>query len=135
MVRKASMEDYLGEIYKISEENRFAKEVSSVDIARNLDVSKASVSEMMRKLAKTGLVRCERYSKIRLTLEGSKEASKIIHHHRVIEYFLREVLKCSIKDVHDEAHRLEHAFSDSTIRKLDRFLGNPKISPYGDKIR
>ena len=132
-MQKKTAEDYLGAIYRNSEEKQ-ADGISSIDIAKDLNVSKPSVSEAIRKLKDMDLVIAEPYSKIFLTDEGKKLAKKIIHNHRVIEYFLRETLKCDLNTIHNEAHKLEHALSDDTIERLDSFLGNPKISPYGKRI-
>lgn len=132
-MQKKTVEDYLASIYRIHEQ-KDQEGVSCVDIANNLKITKASVSEAVRKLKNEGLVEAEPYSKIFLTEKGEKQAKEIIHNHRVIEYFLKETLKCELEIVHKEAHNLEHALSKSTIKKLDSFLGNPKISPYGKKI-
>ena len=36
--------------------------------------------------------------------------------------------------VHDIAEELEHVSSHELIKKLDNYLGNPKIDPHGDPI-
>ncbi|MDP2749793.1 MAG: metal-dependent transcriptional regulator, partial [Nanoarchaeota archaeon] len=110
------------------------KKVKAVDIAKELKISRASVSAMVKKLAKMKYVDANLYSKISMTKKGEKEARRIMHNHRVIEVFLTDVLGYDLKKVHNEAHRLEHAFSESSIRKLDEFLGNPTISPFGKRI-
>lgn len=132
MMRTQSREDYISTMYLLAQDSD--EGISLTDIARKLKVSKASVSEMIRKLSEERYVSFKRYSKIHLTPDGIKEGQRIVHNHRVIEYFLKIVLKCNVKDIHDEAHKLEHAFSQSTIRKLDNFLGNPKVAPSGLKI-
>ncbi len=134
MIGRISREDYLGVIYSLSEGEPEKGDVSSVDIAKKLGVSKASVSEMMKKLSSNKYVLYGKYSKIRLTEKGMKKAKKIIHNHRIIEFFLKEVLKCDLRKIHEEAHKLEHAFSDYTIKKLDNFLGNPKIGLNEEEI-
>lgn len=133
MVQKKTVEDYLSVIYKLQESSD-KHEILSKNIAATLSISKASVSEMLKKLAKQEFINSERYSKVSLTKTGVREAKRITHNHRVIEYFLKEVLKCQLNKVHTEAHKLEHAFSDETLRKLDGFLGNPMVSPYGKRI-
>ena len=132
-MQKQTVEDYLSVIYKLQESSD-RQEVLSKDIAATLGISKASVSEMLKKLANNHYINSERYSKISLTKKGVREAKRITHNHRVIEYFLKEVLRCPINKIHTEAHKLEHAFSDETLRKLDIFLGNPVVSPYGKRI-
>ena len=36
--------------------------------------------------------------------------------------------------IHEEAHRLEHAFSEESIAKLNSILNNPKYCPHGKPI-
>lgn len=132
---KHTVEDYLKTIFSINEKQQDKdKGIHPVDIANYLKVKKSSVSAAIQKLSKEGFVTVEPYSPVFLTEKGLKEAHCITHNHRVIEYFLKEILRCDTSSIHEEAHKLEHAFSESTIRKLDTFLGNPKISPHGKKI-
>ncbi len=130
-----SIEDYLRTIYSLYEklENK-AKGVKSVDIAKELEISKPSVSNMVKKLIAKKYLKAKPYSDIYFTKKGLKEAKRIMHNHRVIEVFLRNILGCDIKRIHEEAHKLEHTFSEYTIRKLDKLLNNPKVSPEGKKI-
>lgn len=127
----ANREDYLRGLY-ILEENK--GEIKSIDLASYLNVSKPSVSEMMRQLNGEGLVSYKKYSKLKFTLKGRRLAQKLTSKHRIIELFLKDVLKISPKNVHREAHRLEHAFSDESMAKLRKLLGNPKKDPHGKRI-
>ena len=134
-MEKRSIEDYLRTIYYLYEkEESESKGVKSVGIAKELGVSKPSVSEMVGKLVKKGFVKANPYSNISFTKKGLKESKRVMHNHRVIEVFLRDILKYDLSKVHEEAHRLEHAFSEESIKRLDKFLGNPKISPLGKLI-
>lgn len=133
-MNKETIDDYLKAIYKIYCESGEINKIHLVDIAKALDVKKSSASSVIKKLTSEKYLKSEPYKAISLTKKGFDEAKRITHNHRVIEYFLNETLKCDLKNVHNEAHALEHAFSDDTIRKLDDFLGNPKMSPYGKKI-
>ena len=36
--------------------------------------------------------------------------------------------------IHQEAHRLEHAFSKETLRRIDNILNNPRMMPTGKNI-
>ena len=127
----ASREDYLRGLYILEEEKG---ELKSIDLAHYLNISKPSVSEMVRELNKEGLVSHKKYSKLKFTTKGKKIAQKLTSKHRLIELFLKNVLKIDSKNVHDEAHRLEHAFSDESITKLRKMLGNPKKDPHGKPI-
>ncbi|MBU0614749.1 MAG: metal-dependent transcriptional regulator [Nanoarchaeota archaeon] len=127
-----SKEDYLRVMYELYETEKAG--IKSVDVADKLNVSKSSVSQMIRKLNKGGLVFSEPYSKLRFTDKGLNEARRIMHNHRVIETFLKNVLEYDLSKVHEEAHCLEHAFSEDSIKRLDKFLSHPKKSPYGRVI-
>ena len=127
----ANREDYLRGLYILEEEK---KEIRSIDLAHYLKVSKPSVSEMLRELNKSGLILFKKYSGFRFTAQGRKVAKRLTYKHRIIETFLKNVLKIGEDNVHEEAHKLEHAFSDESIEKLKKFLGNPKIDPHGKPI-
>lgn len=130
-----STEDYLRTIYSLYEEQEDKSTgIKSINIAKELKISKASVSSMVKKLIFKKYLKAKPYSDIYFTKKGLKEAKRIMHNHRVIEVFLKNILNCDIKRIHKEAHRLEHTFSEYTIRKLDKFLNNPKFSPMGKEI-
>jgi len=128
---KKTREDYLRAIYYFQEQG---KSVRSVDIAKYLEISKASVSEMLKKLIKGKYIKMAPYSEITFTAKGLQEAKKLTYKHRVIEVFLKDILHCPLKNIHQGAHELEHAFSDSNIKKLAKFLNNPQYCPDGKKI-
>ena len=127
----ANKEDYLRGLYILEEEKG---EIKSIDLAHYLNVSKPSVSEMVRELNEEGLVSYKKYSKLNFTPKGRRIARKLTSKHRIIEIFLKNVLKIRPKSIHQEAHRLEHSFSDESISKLRKFLGNPKMDPHGKPI-
>jgi len=134
-VKQKSAEDYLRTIYSLYEkEEDKGRGVKSVDVSKGLNISKPSVSEMLKKLSRRGLIEFEPYSNIFLTNRGMKGARRVMHNHRVIEVFLRKVLGYELSKVHEEAHKLEHAFSEESIKRLDRFLKNPKVCPHGKTI-
>ncbi len=108
--------------------------VKSVDIAKYLGVSKPAVSEMLKKLKKQKLIIMSPYSKISLSLKGFKEARKLTYKHRVIELFLKEVLHYDENQLHQEAHKLEHAVSDELAVKISALLNKPQYCPCGHKI-
>ena len=126
-----SKEDYLRALYILEEEKG---QIKSIDLAHYLDVSKPSVSEMVRGLSKEGLVSYKKYSKPKFTPKGRKIAQKLTSKHRLIELFLKNILKINSKNLHQEAHRLEHAFSDESVARLRKLLGNPKRDPHGKPI-
>ncbi|MEK6946465.1 MAG: metal-dependent transcriptional regulator [Nanoarchaeota archaeon] len=124
-------EDYLRAIYLMEERRSNAK---SIDLADYLKVSKPSVSEMMQRLSGEGMISYKKYSGIKFTPKGRRIASKLTAKHRVIELFLKNVIKTNSAKIHQEADRLEHAFSDESVLKLRKLLGNPKKDPHGKLI-
>jgi len=130
-MQSISEEDYLRGIYHLMEENH---QVKSVQLADYLNISKPSVTEMLQHMDKEQLISYKKYSKLELTGKGQMIAKKLTFKHRVIETFLKDILKVHTKGIHEEANRLEHAFSDDSIKKLRKFLGNPKTDPHGKPI-
>ncbi len=125
-------ENYLKAIYHLSEHGR--KEVSTNSIADALDTKPASVTDMLKKLAEKELINYRKYKGVTLSKAGSKDALKIIRKHRLWEVFLVEKLNFNWDEVHDIAEQLEHIKSPILIKRLDKFLGSPKVDPHGDPI-
>ena len=124
-------EDYLKAVYEIEQAGAAA---ATTDIAAALGIAAASVTGMLQRLARLGLVRVERYRGARLTVSGRQIALQLIRRHRVIESYLTGRLGYSWDDVHDEAERLEHAASPELIERMARALGNPTADPHGAPI-
>lgn len=129
---RQNQEDYLRAIFYQYEKGN--SNINSVAIAKHLDISKAAVSKMLKRLVKQKLIKMEPYSCLTLTNQGLRESKKLTFKHRIVEVFLADILKVNKNVIHKEAHELEHAFSDNTINKLANFLDNPKICPDGKNI-
>lgn len=125
-------ENYIKAIFHLSEEGDEA--ISTNDIAKAVNASAASVTDMLKKLKQKKLVTYEKYRGVRLTAAGDKIAKGVIRKHRLWEVFLVEKLGYSWDRIHDIAEQLEHIQSDELIDKLEKFLGNPKFDPHGDPI-
>lgn len=128
---KATEEEYLRAFYYLEKKNGVAR---STDMASYLKISKAGVSEMLRSLSMRGLLTAKPYAPAKLTQKGLSLAKRMTFKHRVLETFLFEKLGVPAKSVHEEASRMEHAVSDSTLRRLYEFLGRPKTDPHGSPI-
>lgn len=133
MINKTK-EDYLRTIYHIQEEKQIKTGVSSVYISKYLNVSKSTVSEMLRKLMKEHIIQPFSYGKIKLTRKGLIHAIDITKKHRLIEAFLSDVLRIKQRNIHDEAHRLEHAFSKASLDSMSKLIKNKKTCPHGKPI-
>ena len=130
MISRAT-EDYLKAIYHFSADGG---KVSTSRLAKHMDCSAASVTNMLQKLAELKLVVYEPYQGVALTSAGKNIALEILRHHRLIELYLSEVLGYSWDKVHEEAEQLEHVISEEFEEKIDRALGHPTIDPHGDPI-
>ena len=124
-------EDYLKVIYEIEQGGAPA---ATNDIAAQLGIAPASVSGMLQRLARLGLVRVERYRGARLSATGRQVALQLLRRHRIIESFLVTSLGFGWDDVHEEAERLEHAASAELVERMAAALGHPTEDPHGAPI-
>ena len=127
-----AIEDYLRAVFVLEERK---VNVKSKDLSEYLGVSKNTVSQMLYKMSSEGLVVFKKYSRnIKLSKKGLALAKNLTFKHRLIEKFLVDVLKRSPEKVHFEAHKLEHAFSNESIKAMEKLLGNPALDPHGREI-
>jgi DtxR family transcriptional regulator, Mn-dependent transcriptional regulator len=126
-----AIEHYLREIYKLGQAG---DPVSVTALAKAQQVSPASASAMVKKLAALELAEHAPYGGITLTAAGERVALEVIRHHRLLELYLAETLGVGVADVHDEADRLEHAISEELEARIDEALGFPTHDPHGDPI-
>jgi DtxR family Mn-dependent transcriptional regulator len=124
-------EDYLKIILELGGD--LAK-VSNKQIVASLNVSPASVSEMITKLVKQGLATHTPYQGIQLTQAGIVSAAKLVRNHRLWEVFLMKQLAYPYDALHKEAEALEHATTDDMANRLEYLLKQPKFCPHGGVI-
>lgn len=127
-------EDYLKAIYYLAEQQADNKAISTNDIARKIDISAASVSDMIKRLSQKKILNHIKYQGVTLTEMGRKHAVYLIRKHRLWETFLVKKLKFSWDEVHEIAEQLEHIQSPKLVEKLDAFLDYPTHDPHGDPI-
>lgn len=128
-----AVEDYLKIIYHLS---RGEDRVSTGQIAEELAISPASVTDMVQRLAAENppLLDYKKHQGVALTEVGMKAALETIRHHRLLELFLHEVLGFSWDQVHDEAERLEHVISEEFEERVAAVLGDPQRGLHGEPI-
>ena len=127
-----SEENYIKAILSINLEKNSI--VSTNEIAKILETSAASVTEMIKKLQDKKLVIYEKYKGVKLSKAGRIKAFEILRKHRLWETFLVNKLDFSWGEVHDVAEQLEHIKSEKLTDKLDHFLNYPKFDPHGEPI-
>lgn len=124
-------EDYLKAIYKLQ---LGSEAVSTNELAAAMDVTPASATNMVKRLAKMELAVHRHYHGVALTAAGEKVALEIIRHHRLLELYLREVMGYDWEALHTEAEHLEHHISEDFENRIDALLGYPTRDPHGDPI-
>ena len=128
-----SIQDYLKRIYELTSSGGKA---STSQLAAALEISPASVTNMLQKLSKTQppYITYRKHQGVQLTETGRLAALKIIRRHRLIEHYLVEKLGYTWDEVHAEAEILEHAMSSLLESRIDAALGHPGFDPHGDPI-
>jgi DtxR family Mn-dependent transcriptional regulator len=125
-----SVGDYLKAVWSLGRDGP----VTTGGLAARLGVAPASVSGMVVRLHRLGLLAHVPYHGVSLTAEGNRQALRLVRRHRLLETFLVERLGYAWDEVHAEAEVLEHAVSDRFIDRLSRLLGEPTHDPHGDPI-
>lgn len=115
-------EDYLEAIYRLTQENAADEGVRSVDVAEQLDVSKASVNKALSTLKDAGFVEQNRYGRVQLTDEGKKYGAHVWQCHRALRTFLMRDLGVSPEVADVEACQMEHALSHDTQKRWIDYL-------------
>ncbi len=115
----ASKQDYLETILDFAAESG---QVRSIDIARTLGVSRASVNKSLGVLKESGLIEHEHYGDVKLTEKGLKAARQVRARHNNLKLFLIDVLGVSPETAENDACRMEHAICRETATKLEDYL-------------
>ena len=85
----SSLEDYIEAVYSIYIKDN---KVKAVDVARRLNVSRASVTEALQKLEQIGLINYGHYGTISVTDDGVKKAKEVIKKHETLSDFFENIL-------------------------------------------
>lgn len=126
-----AMEDYLKAIYRIEHDGQ---PVTTQRLADDLQISGASVSNMVKRLNDLKLLVHNPYRGVSLTPAGTAVALEVVRHHRLLELYLSQALGFDIDQVHQEADRLEHHVSEELEARMEKALGFPEFDPHGHPI-
>lgn len=119
MVNNESMEMYLETILIF--EKRYGH-AHVTDIAKELKVSKPSVTKATKYLREQGYVDKEPYGSIVLTEKGREVAERIYRNHGLITRFLEKSLHMKPEDAANDACRIEHVVSENMIEAIEDYL-------------
>ena len=118
-----ALENYLKIILELNE-NKGEARVTGISI--RLGVTKATVSQTVKKLMKYGLAEKDTNGSILLTDAGKTKAIEIRNRNLVIKGFLTEVLGVDKQVSEKDACKMEHLVSCETLEKLEGYLLKPK---------
>jgi Mn-dependent DtxR family transcriptional regulator len=116
--RSESTEDHLERIHDLVESKGYAR---VTDIAEALQLSRSTVSNMVRRLAKRGYVNYERYRGFTLTAEGVAVARHIRHRHRILTDLL-QMLGLGEDVVVDDVEDMEHHLKPQTLQAFESLV-------------
>ena len=94
----------------------------------------ASVSGMVHRMAKEGLLSLNKSKQVVLTAQGEILATDVVRRHRLSERLLVNILDVPLDQAETEAHRLEHSISPALLKRIEAKLGHPETCPYGRPI-
>ncbi len=114
----ASLEDYLELICNLLE---VSENVKAVEIAKRMNISRASVSEALSKLAERKLIIYEGHKGIMITPEGLKKAKSVIKRHKTFTAFFEKTLGLDKKEAEENACKIEHVISEKLFSRIQNF--------------
>ena len=131
MKKTVEKENYLKIIYKKQEKEL---PVNVTSLSHYFNVSKSTVSNMIKKLVVMGLIDSKPYKPILLTSIGKIKATEIISKHRLIELYLVEKMNFKLDEVHEIAEEIEHIKNSKFFNRMREILGDTTIDPHGSII-
>jgi len=118
-IMNESAEDYIKTIYILKKD---CGTVRSVDIAREMGFSRASVSIAMTNLRKKNLIVMEKNGTIEFTEAGRKLAEDIYEKYSMLIVFLQSVAGVDEKTAKEDACKMEHCLSKLTYDGICRYV-------------
>ena len=125
-------EMYIKRIYEVHAHSPDAI-VRTSQLAELMNISSASVTEMIQRLANRDLVTYIPYKGCRLTPSGFHHGACVKRRQLLLEILLSDVLGIN-EDITEIACRMEHAIDSTVESAIDRSLGFPAKTPDGKKI-
>ena len=122
--------DYLEALYELNEEGFPPVQA---EISRWMGVSRASVSEHVKRLVADGLL-SQSGRRLRFTAAGRRAAVTLVRRHRLAEHLLIDVIGLPWHRAHQEAERWERVISSDIEDRLVDILGDPGACPHGNPI-
>lgn len=119
-----SGEMYLETILVLQQKNGT---VRSIDIARELNFSKPSVSRGVGILKNDKYITIDENGHITLTKKGMDKANSIFERHQVLTEFLKMTAKVSQEQAEEDACKMEHIVSDVTFAGIKQYIKDNSV--------
>ena len=113
-----SAENYLETVLILQQRNG---SVRAVEIAAELDFSKASVSVAMKQLRENGYIEVDAAGHIRLRAPGMEIAQRVYERHQILTRCL-VALGVSEQVASEDACRIEHVISAESFEKIRAYF-------------
>ena len=124
-MRHKTIEEYIETICVLEQQKGRAQ---TGMIASRMGVKPPSITEMLQKLEREGLIHYESYTGATLTRSGKKMARELMQKHRVIADLL-EILGIDHKQAETDACEIEHHVSPETLKRLEQFVEFTRNDP------
>ncbi len=121
----SAVEDYLERILELINTKGYAR---VVDIAQALEISQASVTNMVQRLDAEGLLNYEKYRGLVLTTAGETVARNITRRHQLLTDFLK-LLGVDEHVIYRDVEGMEHHVSPPTLRAIEALIAQLERQP------
>ncbi len=120
-----AVEDYLERILELINSKGYAR---VVDIASGLNISQASVTNMVQRLDAEGLLKYEKYRGLALTTAGETLARNITRRHHLLTDFLK-LFGIDDQVIYHDVEGMEHHISPPTLRAIEALTSHLQRQP------
>lgn len=118
-----NQEDYLERIHDLIEAKGYAR---VADIAKELKLTRPSVTTMVQQLSQSGFLNYEKYRGLTLTSKGLQIAQNIRRRHRLLTEFLN-LIGVDKKTTAQDVEGIEHHISETSLKKLEKLVAALKV--------
>jgi len=114
-------EEFLELVYRLTASGGVAR---TSDLAEGLKTTLGTITNLVERLERKGLVVHQPYRGIVLTSKGMRIAAEIVRRHRLVERFLINFLRIPSERAHKYACRMEHAVDEEVVDALASLLSS-----------
>jgi len=123
---------YLKFLYRRQHEE--SRRVGTSALAEAFGVKPATVTEMLQKLSRKGLLGYTHYRGVSLTEKGVYEAQRLLRKHRILEVLFVRLLGYSPEEACEEATELDHHVSERLANAICHACDHPGVCPCNKPI-